>query len=437
MTDNTVQKEHVKQIFEAAVNAVQPSNIIPNILSIRDDRFRIGEEILPFTHFENIYVAGAGKATAAMAYEVEKVLGNHLAEGVIAVRDTSDLPLKYTRAIVAGHPLPNRNSVIAAEEIEKILKKLRGNDLLIFLLSGGASSLMMDIPEGLTLEEVIIILDRLLKSGATIQEMNIVRKHLSELKGGQLIRKCSGATVISFIMSDVIGSDLQMIGSGPTTGDDSTYADAMNILEKYDLKEKAPYSILSRIQKGMDETIPPNPTPSDKIFKHTHNHLIADNRRAIDAAKEKAMSLGYEVHVITDSLSGLAEDAASEWVSKAMALRKKKICMIAGGETTVKVNGSGKGGRCQQFALASAVALKNSSDITLLAAGTDGSDGPTDAAGAFASGITYLIAKEKGLEPEEFLANNDAYHFFQQVDGLLKTGPTNTNVMDIIVTVVG
>lgn len=437
MKENSTQKNHVQQIFRAAVDAVHPSNIIPHVLNIQNDRFRVGEDILPFGHFKNIYVAGAGKAAAAMAYEVEKILTHHLAEGVIAVREVVDVPLKYVRTIVAGHPLPDKNSVIAAEEIEKVLKKLKKDDLLIFLLSGGASSLIMDVPYGSTLDEVIYILNRLLKSGADIYEMNVVRKHLSALKGGQLIRKCSGATVISFIMSDVIGNDLQVIGSGPTVGDESSYEDAMAILEKYDLKKDAPYGILSHLQKGIDETIPSNPTPGDPIFKTTRNNLIADNKKALDAARLKAEELGYETHIVTDAMSGLAEEAAIDWATRISVLRKKKICMIAGGETTVKVRGNGKGGRCQQFALAAAIALKNSSDITLLAAGTDGSDGPTDAAGAIIDGETYDSAKEKGLAAEVYLENNDAYHFFQQVDGLFKTGPTHTNVMDVIVTLIG
>ncbi|MBL7699917.1 MAG: glycerate kinase [Chitinophagaceae bacterium] len=435
--ENTVQKDHVKQIFDAAVEAVQPANIIPHVLNIRDGRFQVGEDLLPFEHFENIYVAGAGKATAAMAYEVEKILGTHLTEGVIAVRDVVDVPLKYTRTIVGGHPLPDRNSVVAAEEIVKLLGKLKKHDLLIFLLSGGASSLMMDIPEGLFLPDVILVLDRLMKRGATIHELNVVRKHLSELKGGQLVKKCSGAMVVAFIMSDVIGNDPQLIGSGPTTGDESTFEDAMGILEKYDLRKDAPYSILSYLEKGINKTIPANPSPGDPVFKHTRNNIIADNRKALNAAKEKAGELGYEAHIITDSLSGFAEEAAKEWVSKASSLRRKKICMIAGGETTVKVKGTGKGGRSQQFALTAAVALKNSSEITLLAAGTDGSDGPTDAAGAFADSNTYARAKEQGLDAQAFLENNDAYHFFERTGDLLKTGPTNTNVMDVIVTVIG
>jgi glycerate-2-kinase len=334
------------------------------------------------------------------------------------------------RAISAGHPLPDVNSVVAAEEITRLLEKINKEDLLIFLLSGGASSLMMDIPYNCTLEEVNAIIDQLLKSGATIKELNIVRKHLSELKGGQLVKKCSGATIINLIISDVIGNDLQSIGSGPTVGDDSTFKDAMDVLEKYDLVKSAPYAIITHLQKGAEGNIKENPKPGDSVFANTRNIVIADNKKALDAAREKAKALGYETHIVTESLTGIAEEAAEEWVSKAIAQSRKNICLLAGGETTVHVMGNGKGGRNQQFALAAAIALKNSSDITLLAAGTDGSDGPTDAAGAIIDNKTY----REGAE--DHLRNNDAYHFFEKYGGLVKTGPTHTNVMDVVVTLI-
>jgi glycerate 2-kinase len=424
------KKDDALQIFRAAVDAVHPSHIIPGVLRLNDDKLQVGELVFPFSHFQSIYVAGAGKAAAAMAYEVEKILKHHIQEGVVAVRDVPDFPLKYVRTIVSGHPLPDHNSVVAGEEITKLVRNLTKNDLFIFLLSGGASSLMMDVPYECTLQEVNVVLDQLLKSGATIQEMNTVRKHLSELKGGQLVKKCSGATIISLIISDVPGNDLSVIGSGPTVGDESMYKDAMQVLEKYGLKKDAPFSIVSHLQKGIEGTIDANPKPGDKIFANTTNTIIADNKKALDAAMKKAAELGYEAHVITDSLNGPVEETAMEWCKKAISLRRKNICMLGGGETTVHVKGSGKGGRNQQFALTAAIALQNSSEITLLAAGTDGSDGPTDAAGAVVDSETY------NAEAEKHLHNNDAYSFFEKYGGLIKTGATHTNVMDIVVTLI-
>lgn len=430
----SAHRNDIQQIYQAAVGAVQPSNIIPQFLSIRNDNIQIADHIFPLDHFQNIYVLGAGKATAAMAHEVEKILTHRLYEGVIAVRDVHHFPLKRIRSIVAGHPLPDNNSVIAAEEINKVLNKLKKSDLLIFLLSGGASSLMMDIPANCSLDEINKVFDGLLKSGATIQEMNVVRKHLSELKGGQLLRKCSSASVITFIMSDVIGNDIAVIGSGPTAADASTFADAIGVLEKYHLTKVAAHAVMAHLQNGIDGMIAETPKPGDGIFENVRNVIVADNTKALAAAKEKAVQLGYTAHIVTDNLSGLAEDAAREWVKNAVATGGKNICLLAGGETTVKVSGNGKGGRSQQFALAAALTLKDMNDVTLLAAGTDGSDGPTDAAGAVIDAQTIIEARAEGLDAAAYLHNNDAYHFFEKTGGLIKTGPTNTNVMDIVVT---
>jgi glycerate 2-kinase len=425
-TDN--KKDHALQIFLAAINAVHPSNIIPEILQLNNDTLRVGEDVFELMQFENIYVAGAGKAAATMAYEAEKILKHHIKDGVVATRDEFDFTLTHVRAILAGHPLPDTNSVVAAEEITKLLKRMHKDDLLIFLLSGGASTLMMDVPYDCTLDEVNTIFRQLLHSGATINELNTVRKHLSELKGGQLVKKCSGATIVTLIISDVMGNDLQSIGSGPTVGDETTFSDALNVLEKYALLKTAPYAIVAHLRKGAEGNIRENPKPGDPIFANTRNLIVADNRKALNAAVRKANALGYETRVVTESLSGLAEEAASEWIKEATAPGRKKLCLLAGGETTVQVKGNGKGGRNQQFALAAAIALKNSSDITLLAAGTDGSDGPTDAAGAVIDEKTYRS------EAESYLRNNDAYTFFEKYGGLVKTGATHTNVMDLVVT---
>jgi glycerate 2-kinase len=433
MLEEPDYKDHLVQIYMAAVNAVRPSNLIHRYLNIRQGRFQVGEDILPFDQFDKIYVAGAGKATAAMAAEVEKILTHHIEEGVIAIRDPIEYPFRYIRTIQAGHPLPDENSVMAGEEILKLLKKLTKKDLLIFLLSGGASSLMMDIPENCTLAEIHSVMALLLRSGATINEINTVRKHLSEIKGGQLVKKCSGATIANFIISDVIGNDLQVIGSGPFEPDETCFADAINILKKYDIEKECPYSILSYLRKGAEGNIPDTPKPGDAVFKNTRNIIIADINLALDAAKKKAEELGYQTQIITNSLNGSAEVIANAWAEKLRSLRTR-MCVLAGGETTVHVKGNGKGGRNQQFALACAIALKETSDLIMLSAGTDGSDGPTDAAGAIISSDTYARAIKAGLDPLASLHNNDAYSFFNHTGGLLKTGATHTNVMDLIVT---
>jgi glycerate 2-kinase len=435
MTEEPDFKEHLMKIYMAAVDAVRPCNLISRYVNLHEGRFKIGEDVFPFDQFDKIYVAGAGKATAAMAAEVEKILKHHVEEGVIAIRDQFDYPFRYIRTVQAGHPLPDENSVIASEEIDKVLRKLTRNDLLIFLLSGGASSLMMDIPQGCTLRDIHTVLEKLLKCGATIAEVNTVRKHLSEMKGGQLVKKCSGATIVNLIISDVIGNDLQVIGSGPLVADESTFRDAMMIMDKYELTNSCPYSIKSYLHAGIEGNIPDTPKPGDGVFNNTRNVIIADLRQALNSAKKKADELGYHTHIATDSLSGYADEVAKEWAHKAKMMRKKNICTLAGGETTVQVKGSGKGGRNLQFALAAAMALHDSSDIMLLAAGTDGSDGPTDAAGAIVTSETFANAVKNGLNPAQFLENNDAYNFFRLAGGLIKTGPTHTNVMDLVITI--
>jgi hydroxypyruvate reductase len=425
------------QIFSAAVSAVQPAQLIAKHLRLYEEKIQLGEEIMPIGNIRNFFIAGAGKATAAMSAEVEKMLGYRIKDGAVAVKRGHNLPLKYIRQIEAGHPLPDDNSIVAANEIAALVKQAHRSDVIIFLLSGGASSLMTDLPYGCTLAEIHQVFDLLLKSGATIHEMNTVRKHLSEIKGGQLIRETNGAIVVTFIISDVIGNDLSIIGSGPTVPDPSTFSDAFTILEKYQLIQKISTSVVNHLENGRTKIIADTPKPGDKIFDHTRTYIIGDNNIALHAAAEQAKKLGYETEILTSEMQGDAEIAAKEWTAKAMAHdRNKKYCLIAGGETTVKVKGNGKGGRAQQFALTAAMAMQNAPHISLLAGGTDGTDGPTDAAGAMVNGNTIANARSKGLEAEKYLNNNDAYTFFEKAGGLLKTGPTQTNVMDIIVTLI-
>jgi glycerate 2-kinase len=370
--------EHLLQIFNTAINAVQPGTLIPAFFK---------KEKLHLEKFHNIFVAGAGKATAAMAQEIEKILGSRIKEGVIAVKHGHSLPLKYTRQIEAGHPLPDENSITAANEIIKLFKKAVPGDLIIFLLSGGASSLITDLPPGMSLQEYNSTVDKLLKSGASIAELNAVRKQLSAIKGGRLIKYANGAEIISLIISDVPGDDLSVIGSGPTV-----------------------------------------PTQGEQ-FTNVHNYLIGNNELALRAAGEKAKQLGYTVEIYPEFLTGDAAETASKWINE-IVTKENKYCLIAGGETTVTVKGSGLGGRNQHFALAAAKHLIHHNNITLLAAGTDGTDGPTDATGAIVDSTTW------SREAEDHFLENDSYNFFAQNDRQIKTGPTQTNVMDITIALV-
>lgn len=437
MMKSSQHSNDILQIFHAGIAAVQPKYLLPKVLNITDGRLQVGEDIFPIDHFKNIYIAGAGKATAAMAAEAEKILGYRITDGVIAIKAGHAVPLKYIRAIEAGHPVPNANSVVAAEEISALLKKAGHGDLVIFLLSGGASSLMTDIAGDWRLHELQTVFRLLLNSGASIDEMNAVRKHLSAMKGGQCVRLCKGATLATFIISDVIGNDLSVIGSGPTVPDPTTFDDALQVILKYRLEQSVPHAILQHLTKGAERIIADTLKEGDPAFTGCRNIIIGDIEQALNAAAIVAQTLGYKTSILTSRMQGPCEEAVKDWLAQVRSYKLGHThCLLAGGETTVNVTGNGHGGRNQQFALAAAIALQNEPNITLLAAGTDGTDGPTDAAGAIINGSTCHTALQMGLDPCSYLLNNDAYHFFQQTGGLIKTGPTQTNVMDLVITLV-
>ncbi|MBU1614398.1 glycerate kinase, partial [bacterium] len=309
-------------------------------------------------------------------------------------------------------------------------------DLILCLLSGGGSALLFAPVRGISLEEIAQLNAALLSCGAKIDEINAVRKHLSSVKGGQLAKRAYPARLVSLILSDVIGDPLDVIASGPTTGDESTFADALKVLKRYDLEDKVPTAILSHLQRGEPET----PKKEDKIFERVTNIIIGNNRQALYAARDKARELGWTPLILTSEMEGEAKEAAKVFASICKEIRSSSnpmsppACILAGGETTVTLKGDGRGGRNQEFALAAAMQIKGFEEITILAAGTDGTDGPTEAAGAVVDGKT-LSKIDK--DPEEYLKNNDSYHFFKDSPCHLITGPTRTNVMDMVIGLVG
>ncbi|HLO39289.1 MAG TPA: DUF4147 domain-containing protein, partial [Lacibacter sp.] len=345
------------------------------------------------------------------------------------------LPLETITCIEAAHPVPDENSVEAVEETINLLKQTKANDVIICLLSGGASSLWVDTPADLSLPELQQTFQLLLRSGASIDEMNCVRRHLSQIKGGQLLRYAPEANWFTFIISDVPGDQLQDIASGPTTADATTFGDAMNVINKYKLQQQLPVSVLQYLQKRMKGELTDTIKPGDPLLKQVENMIIGSNKTAIAAAKQKAEELGYTVIVQEELLTGETAEAASYTIQKALNYGSgKPACLLFGGETTVTVTGNGKGGRNQQLALCTLQQLRNNlNNITLLSAGTDGTDGPTDAAGAFADHELLKAADERKLSISDAINNNDAYYFFEKVNGLLKTGATQTNVMDIVI----
>ena len=429
-------------IFEAGVNAVDPENAVRSHMSLRDGNLIINGTAFDLSAFDNIYVIGMGKAAAPMARAVEDILGDRVTAGIINVKHGHTVGLDKIKINEAAHPVPDEAGHSGAKEIVSLLEGTGERDLIIFLVSGGGSALLPHAAHGLTLEDKRILTARLLECGATIHEINTLRKHVSRVKGGRLARLAYPSTLISLILSDVIGDDLDSIASGPTVPDRSTFGDCIGIIEKYGLRDKLPARVIEYIDRGAEGLEEETPKPGDPVFEHTLNVIVGSNIAAAIAAREKAASLGYNSIILSTFIDGETAPAAMlhaaiarEIISSGNPLHAP-ACVISGGETTVTIRGKGRGGRNQEFALASATALKGLKNVILLSGGTDGTDGPTDAAGAIAYGDTVERAMRLGLDASEYIKNNDSYTFFQALGDLLITGPTNTNVMDLRVLLV-
>ena len=423
----------VDAIFMAALDAVDPYAAVKNYV----DRVRAiwREESL-----KKIYVVGLGKAAYPMTRALVDAMRDRIAAGVVVTKygHAPDGPLSDNITIFeAGHPVPDENGVAGTGRAVELIRGADRETLVICLISGGGSALFVAPLEGLSLDDKQVMTRILLKGGADIVELNTVRKHLSRVKAGRLAESASPARVLSLILSDVIGDPLDFIASGPTSPDTTTWADALAIVTRYDTAGEMPQKILQLLRSGSEGKMPDTPKKGNPLFDRVENIIIGSNRIATEAARKKAMELGYEPVVLTTELQGEAREAA-RWLYRqvlesqsCLASGRKKICLIAGGETTVTVRGTGLGGRNTEMALAFAMAIEGTSGITFLSAGTDGTDGPTDAAGAIVDGQTIPKARALDLDPQSFLDDNDSYHFFEKAGGLFKTGPTGTNVMDL------
>ncbi|MBC9912672.1 glycerate kinase [Chitinophaga varians] len=422
-----------------AVSAVHPVQLIRRHVQIKAPSTLVisGDEYILPPH-GRLIVLGAGKASAAMAQELERVLEGHMRpEGLIVTKHGHALPLQHLTLLEAGHPVPDQNSLGASRRFLEIAATAGEHDLVVLLLSGGASALLADVPEGSSLEDVQQLFTLLLNSGAGIHEMNIVRKHLSKIKGGWLAQNIYPATLCALVLSDVVGDDLSVIGSGPAVPDPSTFADTMAILEKYRLLAQLPPALRRYLDNGVAGIIPDTPKAGSNFFKQVHHYLAGTNHIALQAAADKARSLGYHPQVLASDTTGDAHTVADWLVAAAIAWQGPRPgCLLAGGETTVQVTGKGKGGRNQQLALAAAIMLAGHEGITLLSAGTDGTDGPTNAAGAIVDNHTLEKAHALQLHASGFLQQQDAWTFFSKAGGLLITGPTQTNVMDLMIVLI-
>lgn len=430
-----------EQIFLAGVESVMPYKMIRNNLLVQDQVLSIADFQIELEKLDHIYVIGAGKASANMAKEVENILGNRITSGHIVVKYGHGCELKYIDVSEAGHPLPDENGYLATQKILQIADQAKANDLIICLISGGGSALLADFPEGSSINDVIVTNQLLLKSGADIKEINTIRKHLSKVKGGQLARVAGPAKVVSLILSDVIGDSPDAIASGPTVPDTTTFEDALGILVKYNLIEEMPDVFVKYLEKGTSGMIPETPKAGDLVFNNTENIIIGSNEIALEVCLKKAIELGLNSIIITSELEGDTVDVAERLVKTAATFQKdesirKPCCLLFGGETTIKVSGNGTGGRNQHLVLYAALLLKDKKGITLLSAGTDGNDGPTSAAGAVVDTQTFGDAYLKELDIKKYLQNFDSFHFFEKAGGHIITGPTMTNVMDLMVVVI-
>ncbi|MBX6770961.1 MAG: glycerate kinase [Chloroflexi bacterium] len=429
-------------MVQAALRAVDPAAAVRAHVQLTDSLLQVGQQVYDLSNYRHIYVVGAGKAGAPMSQAIEDILGDRITAGVVSVKYGYGAPTRRIQIEQAGHPIPDDRGVQATQKMIALLEQAGPDDLVICLISGGGSALMVAPVPGISLTDERRLTNALLRSGATITEINAVRKHLSRTKGGGLARIAAPATVVSLILSDVLGNPLDVIASGPTVPDPTTYVDAWQVLERYGLVDQAPPAIIQRLQDGLAGRVPETPKPGDPIFARTQNVVIASNAHAVQAAVEQARR--DALHVLL--LSTLIEGEARE-VAKVFAAIGREICrsdrpvprpaaVIAGGETTVTVRGQGRGGRNQEFALSAAIQIAGAEGITVVAFATDGTDGPTDAAGAIADGSTLDRASKLGLDARSALADNDSYTFFQRLGDLIVTGPTNTNVDDLYIVIV-
>ena len=426
----------LRRVIGAGLRAADPAYALLNRIHRTGHRLQVGRRSYDLRSFDRVVVVGAGKASARMVQALERVLGAYLNGGLIVVKTGHRLPTKLITVIEAGHPVPDRAGLKAAERLRDRVGELGPRDLLIVLLSGGASSLIPAPVEGVSLADKRTLTQLLLRSGATIQEINIVRKHLSTIKGGRLA-EATRARIVTVILSDVIGDELTAIGSGPTTPDPSTYRDAIAIMKRRRIWTKAPASIRRHLQRGKRGDVSETPKPGAARFRRVQHEIIGNNETALVAAAQAAQRAGLRTVLFSTPLVGEASTAGKTFTALAKRLSEGKgivrrpYCIVAGGETTVTVTGRGKGGRAQEFAAAAACEIAGLHKIWVAAIGTDGTDGPTDVAGAVVSGSTLAQAKRNGVNLRRALTQHNTYPALHALTSHIVTGPTGTNVNDL------
>jgi glycerate 2-kinase len=438
----------VARILAAAIAAVEPGAAVRRFLRREGETLVAGDVAYDLGAFDRVWIIGAGKAGAPMAVAAAEIVGERLTGGMVVVKE-GHLTADHVAALQpqvelleAGHPLPDARGVAAGERIATLLTQMGERDLVLALISGGGSALLTRPAPGISLDDMQKLTGVLLACGASINEINTLRRHLDTLKGGGLARLAAPATVITLVLSDVVGDPLDVIASGPTVADPTTFANALNVLERYNVLDQTPVAIRRRLESGVRGEIAETPKPGDPALARVGNLIIGSNRLAAEAALAAAHREGFNALILTTFLQGEARVVGRVLaaIAREIADNNRPIgrpaCVIAGGETTVTLRGDGRGGRNQELALAAVADLAAAPGALLVALATDGGDGPTDAAGAVVSTTTYQRARDLGLDVAAALARNDSYPFFDALGDLLRPGSTHTNVNDLALVVV-
>ena len=436
------RKNEMEKIILSGLNRADPYQAVRESIRVSDDAIEIIGLDRTVGCAGKIFIIGAGKASIPMARGAAYILGNRLEKGVIITKVLTKEQIKFLPQRIAvrkgDHPIPGLNSLFSTRELLATVHDLNEKDLVICLISGGGSALLTAPVEGVSLEEIQQTTRTLLDCGADISEINTLRKHLDLAKGGGLAKSIAPASMITLVISDVIGNSPSVIASGPTFPDESTFQDGLKIIQKYHLEEILPASILSVLRMGVNGQIPETLKPGDPIFQKTYLQIIASNQNAVEASLQMARNLGYQTTNLGSELSGEARVLGTNLGLKLKTLAmgsktgQKPLCLIGGGESTVTRKGDGFGGRNLEIALSAVEAISGLDRVCLITLATDGEDGPTDAAGAVVTGKTSQVGMRLGIHPTEFLKTNNSFRYFEKVGGLLKPGSTGTNVMDMV-----
>ncbi len=429
------QRDKALAIAKAGIEAVKPASCMAVELEMRGETLVCREQSHDLSGRREVIVIGIGKASAAMAQIAESLLADRIAAGIVAVKDSHQLPLARLPTFAAAHPVPDERSPAIGRCIRRLIAAAPRDSLILALLSGGGSALITDPIDSITLADLAATTDQLLRAGADIGELNTVRKHLSRTQGGRLAAKAAGREVLALVISDVLGDRLDTVASGPFYPDPTTWAEAQSVIDRYSLQDHLPVRVSEAMSAGLAGQLPETPKPGGPEFAAVSHVVIANLAKAADAARDRALLLGLDCQIRNLQVTGPADRAAAMLVAAGraqLAVADRPFCLIYGGETTVKVTGSGSGGRCQHMALAAARQLAGSSGLTVLAVGTDGTDGPTSAAGGFADGETISRGRAMGVDADVCIGDNDSNRYLAASGDLLSIGPTQTNVNDLL-----